>query len=393
MKKLILIISAALLASAASARQNPDIIYFGNDGSTIQRDELVIPDIDGYMVLKADLHIHTCYSDGRVTPAQRISEAWNDGLDILAITDHMDYRPNEVKWLKFLRGYVPEGTKAVNYNLVKKKATKEGIKVDLNLSVEEARKYADRMGILLIPGIEISKEPVNIGHFNALFTTDNNALYDPDPLECLRNVRKQGALLMHNHPGWSRTSVEMTEFEKKAYAENLFTGIEVVNGGEFYPKIIDRATEKNLFMSANTDLHLTTAEIYGSRGVRRNMTLVLAKERTLPSVREALEAARTIAYANNNLMGTEQLLKDLFNACVEIKCIETDKNGKRKYALTNRSGLVFDIKREGGAYPYHVVPLAPNRTLILSAGKNVNLEFTVANMWCGAEKHPSITIE
>ncbi|MBQ2135148.1 MAG: PHP domain-containing protein, partial [Phascolarctobacterium sp.] len=38
--------------------------------------------------MKADLHIHTCASDGNWTPAELIAEARKVGLGALAVTDH-----------------------------------------------------------------------------------------------------------------------------------------------------------------------------------------------------------------------------------------------------------------------------------------------------------------
>lgn len=56
------------------------------------RREIVIPQVNGYTVYKADLHIHTIYSDGSVTPEYRVREAWMDGLDVMACTEHLEYR-------------------------------------------------------------------------------------------------------------------------------------------------------------------------------------------------------------------------------------------------------------------------------------------------------------
>jgi 3',5'-nucleoside bisphosphate phosphatase len=39
-------------------------------------------------LLKADLHIHTTASDGKLTPAQVVSQALGTDLDVIAITDH-----------------------------------------------------------------------------------------------------------------------------------------------------------------------------------------------------------------------------------------------------------------------------------------------------------------
>ena len=115
---------------------------------------------------------------------------------------------------------------------------------------------------------------------------------------------------MHNHPGWRRKSLEHPEFEVAAYGEGLIDGIEIMNGGEFYPKAISRAHAKNLFVSANTDIHDSATETYRAQGHRRNMTLIFAKENTLEALREAIEARRTLAYSFGTIAGDEQLLKE-----------------------------------------------------------------------------------
>jgi len=63
-------------------------------GATARR-ELNFPDILGYKTLKCDLHMHTVFSDGLVWPAVRVDEAWREGLDVISITDHMEYQPHK----------------------------------------------------------------------------------------------------------------------------------------------------------------------------------------------------------------------------------------------------------------------------------------------------------
>ena len=71
----------------------------------MERREIILPTIDGYTLYKADFHTHTIYSDGDVTPRQRVREAWYDGLDIVAITDHLEIRTYEKFMLKVLAPY------------------------------------------------------------------------------------------------------------------------------------------------------------------------------------------------------------------------------------------------------------------------------------------------
>ena len=58
-----------------------------------QRKEFRIPDLTDYKTLKCDFHIHTVFSDGDVWPTVRLAEAWEEGLDAIAITDHLEYNP------------------------------------------------------------------------------------------------------------------------------------------------------------------------------------------------------------------------------------------------------------------------------------------------------------
>ena len=330
MKKIFFCIAAGLAALTASAQYthpdnvNKDMLRHTLRSESKSRTEIIIPQVNGYNVYKADLHTHTVFSDAQTTPEWRVSEAWYDGLDVISITDHIEYRPYEPKMIQFLTDYVKKNVKAENYDIVFQETGNEKIHVDLNFSVKLAQEATKNYPILVIPGTEVTRPYKNIGHFNALFTTDNNAIPDNDPMQALRNAKAQGALVQYNHPGWLRTSLDMTEFEINAYKEKLIDGIEVMNGPEFYPKAIDRAKEQGLFVTANTDVHGTTETDYVGASAGRNMTLIFAKEKTLEAMREALEAHRTLAYSFDQIAGDEDLLKALFQASVKTQFIRID---------------------------------------------------------------------
>ena len=364
-------------------KTNPDI-YRHVKAPQMQRKEFHLPDVNGYHVYKADLHLHTMFSDGNVTPEFRVQEAWYDGLDVIAITDHIEGRKWEGKMLKFLKGYLPKGTVPVNDRVSRQPADKRGIQADLNVSYQSAAAVADEYGMTVIPGAEITREPVAIGHFNALFIKDANKIYDANPAVAIENARQQGALIQHNHPGWRRTSVKMTEFETQVYEKGYINGIEAMNGSQFYPSVLQRAQERRLYVAANTDMHLTTQLYY--QGEQRNMTLIFAKDKSLKSLKEALKERRTLAYSFGTVAGDEQLVKDFFLACIHAEVIKTDANGKHKVMLTNNSSVDFHLNFNGNS-----VCLDACSSRVVSAGKS--LSFIVDNLWIpGDARHPRIVI-
>ena len=82
MKRILLFCVAAIVGSSALIAQNVNKIYVPESIGDV-RQEVVIPDVAGYKVLKCDFHIHTVFSDGDVWPTYRVTEAWKDGLDVI----------------------------------------------------------------------------------------------------------------------------------------------------------------------------------------------------------------------------------------------------------------------------------------------------------------------
>ena len=390
MKKILVVFSLVLSAAMPAAAQ-----YHYQDSKNVEmlrhseyhtpvRAEMYIPQVCGYNVYKSDLHTHSVYSDGQVTPQYRIREGWLDGLDVMAVTEHIEYRPNEAVFYDYLKEYAEK-----EYKPVKKGLDEGNSMVDLNYAVKESQKEAARYGLLIIPGTEITRNGTTVGHFNALFTTDNNLIYDVDPVKAVRNAKAQDALVMHNHPGWRKKSLDYTETEKTLYDEGLIDGVEVINFHEFYPGIVDRAREKGLFISANTDVHGATANDHGRSGFDRPMTLVFAKEKTLESVREALEAKRTLAYGFGAVCGEEQLLKDFFAASMKVT---VNRIGTQNVYLTitNTSSITYVIKRGDS----NQVKLAPFHSVQFSMPKTrETLDLTVLNMYCSKDGHPVVSLK
>ena len=355
-----------------------------------QRVDIVLPQVDGLNCYTAELHAHTIYSDGELTPEERVKEAWCDGLDILAITDHIETRRQERNILKFLKGYSPDkkGFEPINTRVSRGvHADERGIVSDLNFSTELARKTAESYPELtIIKGCEISREPVHIGHYCALFTKDNNAIYSRDDEQVIRNARAQGAIITHNHPGWERTTCDMSEFHKKVYAEGLIDGVEVTNGASFYPEMVARAIERKLYMVSATDIHAATANVYGKHNFYRDMTLIFAKDKSEKSLRKALLSQKTLGYCGGNIIGEESLLAKFFQASVTAKYITTTKKGVQ-IALTNNTSFDYTLSYNGAK-----VALPAFRT-VKTYVKEGNVAFCVENMIHVDYQHPTIELK
>ncbi len=297
--------------------------------------EITIPETAGFKVLKGDFHIHTLFSDGRVMPADRVDEAVQNGLDVIAITDHIEVRP-------FF-------SKTGRWKLIDEQAD------NYNLSYEVAKPEADKKNLLLIPATEITKKQMPPGHFNALFTKDVNpiAAVVDDWRKMLEVAADQGCFLIWDHPGWQSPKnggiekgapLRFTEEHEEAFKNGWMHGIEIFNGTEHYPVVSDWCNERDLAIFANSDIHPSEVNRYGIQNPNRPITLVLAKERTIESIKEAMFARRTIGWAANMLWGRDPWLPELFNASVDIKTITPGT-----LELTNNSSLPITVSIGGMA--------------------------------------------
>ena len=275
------------------------------------RKNIQVPDILGYKTLKCDFHIHTVFSDGVVWPATRVDEAWQEGLDAIAITDHIEY-PKKV---------MPK---------------------DRNMSYEIAKPRAEEKNIILIRGGEITRS-MPPGHFNALFVTDLNALDTSDYMDAFQAANEQGGFIIWNHPGWKAQQPDTCKWWKlhtKLYEKGWLNGVEVFNENEWFPIALDWCIDKNLAVIGTTDIHGIVANLYNLEKYHRPMTLVFAEERSEEAIKKALFAKRTATWFGNNLAGKKEFLSAIFEKAVHIELINKTPEGK-KFVISNNSDIPF----------------------------------------------------
>ena len=260
------------------------------------RDPLPVPDVAPYKTLKGDFHLHTAFSDGRVWPTVQVREAWRDGLDVIALTDHAEYHPN-----------APD------------------VRIDGNRAYEVASPIAAQLGLLLIRGVEITKPdppapsvlPEGSAHFNALFISDANALNTPDLMQSLRAAKAQHAFVFWNHPRYGVARAEWFRPIARAFDEGLFQGMELVNGPDFYEEAYPWITERQLTILATSDGHDPMPS--RATGFRRPITLLFVRSADTDGVREALEARRTAAWLGEDVWGPEEFLKGLWEGAISVQ--------------------------------------------------------------------------
>ncbi len=334
--KLILTLFTVLALFSAGTAQDMNNVKYPEMQKISSRRKIVIPDIPGFVTLKCDFHMHTVFSDGIVWPTYRVDEAWTEGLDAIAITDHIEKQPS-----------------------------KEYISGDHNASYEIAYPQAIEKGIILIKAGEVTRT-MPPGHLNALFLEDVNRLDVEDVTAALTEARKQGAFIIWNHPGWQAQQPDTClwmPMHQSLFEQGLINGIEVFNEVEFYPVVLDWCINRKLTVISNSDIHDIISDAYYLETQPRPLTLVFAKEKSSNSIKEAMFEGRTLALFNNHVAGREDLLKELLTASLTIKLLGNakDKNEKR-YEIINNSAIEFKVENQKGD-----LLIIPGESTIISA--------------------------
>ena len=365
MKKILLIGITCLLALS---------IY----GQDIDR-KISFPDVANFKTLKCDFHIHTVFSDGQVWPNIRIEEALRDGLDAISLTEHLEYQPWEADMKH----------------------------PDRNRSYVLAKEYAKAHDLLIIHGAEITRD-MPPGHANALFINDANKLMQEDALDSYKAAREQGAFIFWNHPNWFAQTKDavpkLTDFHKDLIDNDLLHGIEVVNDLTYSEEALKIALEQNIAVIGTSDIHgLIDYQFEVANGGHRPIMLVLAKDKSEASIKEALFANRTVAWFRNILSGKEDNVRAIVDASLQVENkgmigdtdvleIEITNISDARYLLENNS--VYDFYSDTD-----IIELKPHSTTkiqILSVRneqKSIPLAFDILNAKVGYKKSLSWKID
>jgi hypothetical protein len=327
-----------------------------------QRKIINLPDINGYVTLKCDFHMHTVFSDGDVWPTVRVDEALRDGLDAIAITDHIEYTPKD--------DFIP---------------------VDLNAAWKIAEPYARERNLILVHGTEITRK-MPPGHFNALFITDALLIARDSVWDSFEAAAKQGAFIQWNHPGWKAQQPDgiprMYEIHQRLIRNGWLHGIEFFNDSEYYPLVFSFCTQYNLALMANSDVHGSISEFYTSPDyINRPMTLVFAKGKNHDSLKEAMFAGRTLVYFRDMLAGKEEFAKPFFYKCITVGKPYFQNDKSLFFEVTNKSDIPFYLINGVPDAPSSITLAANSITrVVLSKKVTTPLVYDVKNILIGEKE-------
>ena len=374
------------------------------------------PDTKEYLTISTDLHTHSVFSDGHVWPNIRVAEARKDNIDVLAITEHLEYQPHIM--------HIPHENR--------------------NAAYIEAKRSASGTDLIVINGSEITRE-MPPGHINAIFVKDANKLYKFDqkllpeakeliqeraqgaelpeeqmqvienyalgnlypPLEALKEAKNQGAFVFWNHPMWGSQASDgiarLDEMHKEFITKDLLHGIEIVNTGTYSEEAFNIALENNLALIGTSDVHdLIEWDYDAHNNEHRPVTLVFAKERNEASIKEALFDRRTVVVFKDRLIGKSEHLVPLLESIISISSngyrkgtqilkIEILNNSSANMVLENLSEFNFADSDDLISIPKNGKVTLQVKTLEVL--NNLDLKFRILNALTAPKQNPVIAFE
>lgn len=374
------------------------------------------PDTKEYLTISTDLHTHSVFSDGHVWPNIRVAEARKDNIDVLAITEHLEYQPHIM--------HIPHENR--------------------NAAYIEAKRSASGTDLIVINGSEITRE-MPPGHINAIFVKDANKLYKFDqkllpeakeliqeraqgaelpeeqmqvienyalgnlypPLEALKEAKNQGAFVFWNHPMWGSQASDgiarLDEMHKEFITKDLLHGIEIVNTGTYSEEAFNIALDNNLALIGTSDVHdLIEWDYDAHNNEHRPVTLVFAKERNEASIKEALFDRRTVVVFKDRLIGKSEHLLPLLESIISISSngyrkgtqilkIEILNNSSANMVLENLSEFNFADSDDLISIPKNGKVTLQVKTLEVL--NNLDLKFRILNALTAPKQNPVIAFE
>lgn len=370
-RKLLVTIFLAIFAIPALAQHSHE--------HTHDYRKIVFPDIPGYHTLSTDLHMHTAFSDGSVWPNIRTEEAVRDDIDVIAITDHLEYQPHEED--------IPNPDRNRSYNIAQESNPGDS-------------------DLIIINGSEITRE-MPPGHSNAIFVEDANKLLQDDFMVAFQEAKSQDAFVFWNHPHWTNHRKDgvarLSDLHKELIADGMLHGIEVVNMTTYSEEALQIALDYDLTILGTSDIHgLIDWEYDVHHGGHRPVTLVFSEERSKEGLKESLMNGKTVVWYDDFFIGKDPFIIPLIEASLELSEIEyISDTSVLNVKITNHSSSKY-ILRNDSEYTLHqqpdVLTIDPMSEKVLNIKTldridSIELPFEVLNAVTAPDQHPQISFD
>ena len=328
---------------------------------------------EGVYFISSDLHIHSVFSDGAVWPTVRVDEAIKDSLDLISLTEHLEYQSHISD--------IPHTNR--------------------NRSFQIAGGYVQKRPLAVVHGTEITK-PMPPGHFNAIFVKDANKFFDKnkEPLNFIKGIKEannQGAFVFWNHPMWEANRsdgiAKLDPIHKEVINKKLLHGIEVVNFDTFSEEAMQIALDYELTMMGTSDVHILIEWDFNieKESFHRPITFIMSKNRTIKSIRDALFNGDTFIWYRDLIIGKSNNLKQVIENNLEVISKGYGFKGRKveilQLELRNKSVAPISLNYIG-EYTFHndykFIELEPrsSKTIYVKTKKIkevVDLEFEILN--------------
>ena len=323
--------------------------------------------------ISSDLHIHSVFSDGSVWPTIRVDEAIRDSIDLISLTEHLEYQSHISD--------IPHTNR--------------------NRSFQIAGGYVQKKPLAVVHGTEITK-PMPPGHFNAIFIKDANKFFDKnkEPLSFINGIKEannQGAFVFWNHPMWEANRsdgiAKLDPIHKEVINKKLLHGIEVVNFDTFSEEAMQIALDNELTMMGTSDVHVLIDWDFNKKeeSFHRPITFIMSKNRTIKSIRDALFNGDTFIWYRDLIIGRSNNLKQVIQNNLKVISKGYGFKGRKveilQLELINKSVAPISLNYIG-KYTFHndykFIELKPrsSKTIYVKTKKieeTVSLEFEILN--------------
>lgn len=191
-------------------------------------------------MILGDFHVHSTFSDGKLTIPELIDFYGHQGLGAIAITDHICEDKSLI------------GRSAHFFNRTLTPFNFEHYMDTLRAEIERAW---DQYRMIVIPGFEVTKNSLNNHRSAHIVALGVHEYIDPhlDILQTIRKIKSLGGLAIAAHPvdtgKWEKQTYHLWD-QKEALASEL-DAWEVASG----PVMFDEVLRSGLPMVASSDLH------------------------------------------------------------------------------------------------------------------------------------------